>query len=77
MLFDHLSDSHHELQVRIIGGDGEGVSFEVIICSEALFEVLQLRQHEQIINGPVQEEGLDFRISLRSAAIRKCSRGRL
>lgn len=78
MLLDHVSNLEHQLKMGVLGGNGEDISFEVVIFSQALLQVFQFWQDKQIIAFPMQQKSLDFGIALRGpTTVRKRSASRL
>lgn len=65
MLLDELTDAHHQLEVRILRGDGENIRVEAIVLAQTLFQILQFRNDKEIIRVPMQQEYLDIAVSCR------------
>lgn len=55
VVFNQLPDSHHELQMGILGGYGKDVGAERIILAQTLFQILELGKHKQIIRAPMHK----------------------
>jgi hypothetical protein len=53
MLLDHVTDLEHEFAVRIIGGNGEYFSLEIVVLPKTLLEVHQLWHYPKIIARPM------------------------
>lgn len=53
MLFDHVANLEHQFEMGVLGWDGEDIGVVTVIFSKTFFQILQLRQHEQIVTGPM------------------------
>lgn len=65
MLFDQLTNAHHQLEMRVLRRDGEDVRVKRIVLTETLFQVLQFRQYKKIIGAPMKKKSFYFFVALR------------
>ena len=64
VLLDEPADAHHQFQMGILRWDGEDVRVEAVVLPQASLEILKLREDEQVIGAPMEQEGLDILVSL-------------
>ena len=65
MLFDQLTNAHHQLEMRVLRWDGEDVRVKRIVLAQTLFQVLQFWQYKKIIGTPMKKKSFHLFVALR------------